>query len=240
MLSIILAGLIAFPSFRLLLFPPRLIPLPPPPPILSTSTPPSTAVEFLATSEIRTEDERELEAQSFADDLAAASSSSSTAFQDPTVEEILQAGTTTERETIEEEGIIEPIPIDQAKVKDYQKLSKVGLPIQTITGEIADSWERWSNALNPTSNISTSFRLKAASYLIPVILLFLFCPETILIQGFTFSLGVVFFGDPMFRLLSKGLDSYVGRGWEKKLEIRQYVIYSSSPSKLAPQILVSH
>lgn len=188
--------------------------------MVSTSTPPLPTTELPSSSETTTEDQRELEAQTFADDLAAASSSSIN-FKDPTVEELLQAGT--EKETTEEEDVIEPTPAETTKVKDYQRLSKVGLPIQTIAGDLADTWERWSNALNPTSNISTSFRIKAASYLIPVILVFLFCPLTMLVQGFTFSLGVAFFGDPFFKLLSKGLDRHLGRGWGKKMEIRQYV-----------------
>jgi hypothetical protein len=114
--------------------------------------------------------------------------------------------------------------VKKAKKAKVDHLAKHGLPIQQITGDLADSWERWSNALSPTSPPlhHNAARIKVALHILPAIISFLVFPSWFILKAISFAAGFAFFGDPAFKLLVRLLDEKAA-GWQEAIEIRQCV-----------------
>ncbi len=97
-------------------------------------------------------------------------------------------------------------------------------PVMHGIADISDGWERFANALSPTSPFpKLTPRLKLAGVLSPILLLSLVTSPYIFIKINSLFLGFTFFGDPIIR---HGL-SYLNREfphWEKLLEIRNTLL----------------
>lgn len=108
------------------------------------------------------------------------------------------------------------------KKEKTDKLAKVGLPLQQFTGDLADSWERWGNALAPTVPPlhPNAARRKVALHVLPLIILFGFFPWGFVSSALGFVAGIGFFGGPLITLLLALLDEKF-EGWKEALELRQ-------------------
>ena len=97
-------------------------------------------------------------------------------------------------------------------------------PIMHVIGDAADGWERFGNALSPTSPFPHEKpRLVLASALVPILAVSLFTTPAIFMKMTNAVVGFGFFGDP---LIWKGLD-FLNRkvpDWQKYLEIRNSLL----------------
>ncbi|KAL2192559.1 hypothetical protein P885DRAFT_47399 [Corynascus similis CBS 632.67] len=98
-------------------------------------------------------------------------------------------------------------------------------PVMHSIGTVADTWERLANALSPIPLFpSEVYRLRLVSILLP--LLFgpsLFMTPYMLLKALSFSVGALFFGDP---LITRGLD-WLNRtipDWQKLLQPRNTIL----------------
>ena len=97
-------------------------------------------------------------------------------------------------------------------------------PVMHIIGDIADGWERFGNALSPTSPFSKLVpRLKLASLVAPGIAVSLATSSYMFMKMNMFFIGFGFFGDPLIQrgveLLNKEFPN-----WQKLLEIRNTIL----------------
>lgn len=111
---------------------------------------------------------------------------------------------------------------EKKKKEKTDKLAKVGLPLQQLTGDFADSWERWGNALSPTVPPlhPNAARRKVALHVLPLIVLFGFFPWGFVSSALGFVAGLGIFGTPLITLLLALLDEKF-EGWKDALELRQ-------------------
>ncbi|KAK0713424.1 hypothetical protein B0T26DRAFT_873588 [Lasiosphaeria miniovina] len=90
--------------------------------------------------------------------------------------------------------------------------------------DVADTWERFANALSPTRPFPReTSRLRLATLVIPLFGISLFVTSYIFIKGVMFGVGLGFFGDPV---ISRGLD-WLNRtipDWQKILELRNTIL----------------
>ena len=175
----------------------------------------------------------ELDASQFTQEVADLASAPFEADdEDPTVREVLtEAATTGLHGEPGEEGAVEGEPVNataedatakNAKKKKTKVLKKHGLPIQIITGELADAWERWANVLEPTTPPFEAHRprVKVALHILPFVLAFLLLPAAFLMYTYTFLLGFLFFGDPILQRIPTVLDALAGGDWREATQIR--------------------
>ena len=96
-------------------------------------------------------------------------------------------------------------------------------PAMHIIGDIADGWERFANALSPTSPFSENKRLQFAAIFAPLLLISLFTKPQWVMKGSTFAGGFGFFGDPVIQrgiaLLNEKIPD-----WPKYLELRNTLL----------------
>ncbi|KAL8277712.1 hypothetical protein RQP46_009834 [Phenoliferia psychrophenolica] len=234
-----IATLVLHPPARATLFPPR------PPKLDAPAGPgipggdPLTPID----REGLTAGEREeLEAREFAQDFAdlAAAPFEHDLEQTPTVKEIVTEVVTTgvhgepgEEGTVGGEGEAAPKVEDattatstKVEKKKTKVLKKHGLPIQIITGELADAWERWSNLLEPTTPPFEAHRprAKVALHLLPIALAFLLLPVAFIVYTLTFAMGFLFFGDPILQRIPTVIDALTNVDWREALQIRYSVL----------------
>ncbi|KAF3764182.1 hypothetical protein M406DRAFT_277672 [Cryphonectria parasitica EP155] len=97
-------------------------------------------------------------------------------------------------------------------------------PIMHALADVADTWERFGNALSPTPPFPrTVYRLRLALLLVPVFCMSLVTTSYMVTKGTTFGIGFGFFGDPV---ISRGL-ALLNRQfphWQKLLELRNTVL----------------
>ncbi|RPA93927.1 hypothetical protein L873DRAFT_1703435 [Choiromyces venosus 120613-1] len=97
-------------------------------------------------------------------------------------------------------------------------------PIMHVLGDIADGWERFSNALSPTSPFPKHKpRLKIAGLVAPMLLTSLFVDAYMFTKASSFITGIVFFGDPIISRIVPWLNREFP-GWQKLLELRNTVL----------------
>ncbi|TGZ81705.1 hypothetical protein EX30DRAFT_395486 [Ascodesmis nigricans] len=113
---------------------------------------------------------------------------------------------------------------DKAKQPMEEKMWEGVRPAMHAIGDIADMWERVSNALSPTRPFPQHrSRLKLAGVLTPVLLISLFLSPYMVIKGTTFILGVAFFGDPLFIRGYHWLNANIPN-WMDYLDIRNNIL----------------
>lgn len=97
-------------------------------------------------------------------------------------------------------------------------------PAMHALGDVADTWERFGNALSPTPPFPReTYRLRLAILIVPVFCASLFVSSYMVVEGTTFGIGFGFFGDP---IISRGLELLNRKfpHWEKLLELRNTVL----------------
>lgn len=111
---------------------------------------------------------------------------------------------------------------EKKKKEKTDKLAQVGLPLQQLTGDFANSWERWANALSPTVPPlhPNAARRKVALHILPLIILFGFFPWGFVSSALGFVAGVGFFGAPLITLILTLLNENF-ENWKEALELRQ-------------------
>lgn len=71
-------------------------------------------------------------------------------------------------------------------------------PVMHALADIADSWERFANALDPAPPFPRkTYRLRLAILVVPMFLTSLFLTSYMVMKGITFGVGFGFFGDPV-------------------------------------------
>lgn len=97
-------------------------------------------------------------------------------------------------------------------------------PIMHALADVADTWERFGNALSPTAPFpKNSYRIRLAVAVSPLVFTSLFVSSYMFTKGVTFAVGFGFFGDPV---IARGLDLLERRfpNWQKLLELRNTVL----------------
>lgn len=97
-------------------------------------------------------------------------------------------------------------------------------PIMHALADVADTWERFGNALSPTAPFpKNSYRIRLAVAVSPLVFTSLFLSSYMFTKGVTFAVGFGFFGDPV---IARGLDLLERRfpNWQKLLELRNTVL----------------
>ncbi|KAI9659915.1 MAG: hypothetical protein M1821_001267 [Bathelium mastoideum] len=90
--------------------------------------------------------------------------------------------------------------------------------------DVADTWERFANALSPTPPFpQNTARLRFAALLVPVLGISLVVTSYMVMKGITFGIGFGFFGDP---IIQRGLGwlNHTFPNWQKLLELRNTVL----------------
>lgn len=90
--------------------------------------------------------------------------------------------------------------------------------------DVADTWERFGNALSPTPPFPRNiYRLRLAGLVVPLFFTSLFVSSYMVVKGTTFGIGFAFFGDP---IISRGLNLLNRKfpHWQKLLELRNTVL----------------
>lgn len=97
-------------------------------------------------------------------------------------------------------------------------------PVMHALADAADTWERFGNALSPTSPFPrNTYRLRLAILVVPLFCISLYVTSYMVVKGTTLGIGFGFFGDPV---ISRGL-SLLNRkfpNWQKLLELRNTVL----------------
>lgn len=97
-------------------------------------------------------------------------------------------------------------------------------PIMHMLGDATDTWERFANALSPTSPFPRdTYRMRLAGVIMPIFGVSLFATSYMFMKGITFGVGFGFFGDPV---ISRGMD-WLNRtipDWKKLLELRNTLL----------------
>ncbi|KAI1463500.1 uncharacterized protein F4812DRAFT_446352 [Daldinia caldariorum] len=97
-------------------------------------------------------------------------------------------------------------------------------PIMHGIADVSDTWERFANALSPTSPFPRDvYRLRLAALIVPLFLISLFVTSYMFMKGMTFGAGFGFFGDPVIARGLKWLNLAFPR-WQKLLELRNTVL----------------
>lgn len=97
-------------------------------------------------------------------------------------------------------------------------------PIMHAIADVADTWERFGNALSPTAPFpKNSYRIRLAVAVSPLLLMSLFVSSYMFTKSVTFTVGFAFFGDPV---ITRGLSLLERRfpNWQKLLELRNTVL----------------
>lgn len=113
---------------------------------------------------------------------------------------------------------------DKTKVPVQTAMWTKMRPIMHGIADVSDTWERFANALSPTSPFPRDLcRVRLAALVIPVLLIPLFVTSYMFMKGVTFGIGFGFFGDP---IISRGM-GWLNRTfphWQKLLELRNTVL----------------
>ncbi|KAI0640339.1 hypothetical protein C8Q77DRAFT_1045453 [Trametes polyzona] len=127
------------------------------------------------------------------------------------------------KDTANNDGVHDPAA-DVAKKSIESALWEKMRPVMRILADIADTWERFGNAIEPVPPFPKyTARLRLAGVLAPILLVSLFVPAALVVRGTTFALGVVFFGQPV---ISRFTHKFTHRfpNWRKFVELRRTLL----------------
>lgn len=97
-------------------------------------------------------------------------------------------------------------------------------PTMHMLADVADTWERFSNALSPTPPFQTRRpRLTLAACLLPMFLGSFFTTSYMTLKGLGFVAGFVFFGNPILTRTTALLERTYPR-WQKYVELRNSIL----------------
>lgn len=97
-------------------------------------------------------------------------------------------------------------------------------PIMHALADVADTWERFGNALSPTAPFpKNSYRIRLAVAASPLLIISLFTSSYMFTKGVTFAVGFGFFGDPV---ITRGLALLERRfpSWQKLFKLRNTLL----------------
>lgn len=113
---------------------------------------------------------------------------------------------------------------DKTKVPVETAMWNKMTPIMKGLSDFVDGWERFANALSPTSPFpQETSRLRIAVLVLPLFLVSLFVTSYMFMKGLTFGIGFGFFGQPV---ITAGLE-WLNRNypnWQKLLELRNTLL----------------
>jgi hypothetical protein len=125
--------------------------------------------------------------------------------------------------TSAEGGVAAPTH-DKTKVPMETAMWSKMRPIMHALADVADTWERFANALSPTPPFPHDlYRLRLAAVVVPLIAVSLLTTAYMFTKGAMLGVGFGFFGDP---LIQRGL-VWLNRTfphWQKLLEIRNTLL----------------
>ncbi|KAH9847923.1 hypothetical protein C2E23DRAFT_846279 [Lenzites betulinus] len=127
------------------------------------------------------------------------------------------------KDTTNNDGVHDPAA-DVAKKSVEGALWEKMRPVMRILADIADTWERLGNAIEPVPPFPKyAARFRLAGVLIPLLLAALFVPAAVVVHGTTFALGAGFFGQP---IISRFTDRFTHRfpHWRRLLELRRTLL----------------
>lgn len=113
---------------------------------------------------------------------------------------------------------------DKTKVPMETAMWNKMRPAMHGLADLADTWERFGNALSPTPPFPhDAYRLRLAAVLVPVMASSTFITNYMVVKGITFGIGFGFFGDPV---ISRGLEwlNNTFPKWQKLLELRNTLL----------------
>lgn len=113
---------------------------------------------------------------------------------------------------------------DKTKVPVETAIWNKMRPVMHALADLADTWERFGNALSPTSPFPrNTYRLRLAILVVPLFCVSLYTTPYMAVKGTTFGIGFGFFGDPV---ISRGLTLLNRKfpNWQKLLELRNTVL----------------
>ncbi|PCH34499.1 hypothetical protein WOLCODRAFT_87511 [Wolfiporia cocos MD-104 SS10] len=96
-------------------------------------------------------------------------------------------------------------------------------PAMRILADIADTWERFGNALSPTPPFSHAPRLRLAALVLPLLVLTTVVKSAIFVKGATFGIGFGIFGQP---LITRSVHWLTHRypDWQELLQLRRSIL----------------
>ncbi|ROW04747.1 hypothetical protein VMCG_04718 [Cytospora schulzeri] len=97
-------------------------------------------------------------------------------------------------------------------------------PIMHALADVADTWERFGNALSPTPPFpKNTYRFRLALLVVPVLCMSMFVTSYMVVKGTTFGVGFGFFGDPV---IARGMELLNRKfpNWQKLLELRNTIL----------------
>ncbi|KAK3709846.1 profilin, required for normal timing of actin polymerization in response to thermal stress [Vermiconidia calcicola] len=113
---------------------------------------------------------------------------------------------------------------DKTKVPVEAAMWNKMRPIMHGLADVADTWERFANALEPTPPFRNDiYRLRLAGVVVPLLALSIFTTSYMYMKGVTFGVGFGFFSDP---LIQPGL-AWLNKtfpNWQKLLELRNTLL----------------
>lgn len=113
---------------------------------------------------------------------------------------------------------------DKAKVPMETAIWTKMRPIMHGIADVADTWERFGNALDPTPPFpQETYRLRLAAVVVPLLAASIFISSYMFVKGLTFGVGFGFFGDPIITPGLKWLNRTFPH-WQKLLEIRNSLL----------------
>lgn len=113
---------------------------------------------------------------------------------------------------------------DRTKVPMETAMWTKARPVMHALADIADTWERFGNALSPTRPFpQNTYRLRLALIVVPLFCLSTYVTSYMVMKGMTFGIGFALFGDPV---ISRGI-ALLNRKfphWQKLLELRNTIL----------------
>ncbi|KAI7303804.1 hypothetical protein KC326_g8604 [Hortaea werneckii] len=114
--------------------------------------------------------------------------------------------------------------VDKTKVPMETAMWNKMRPMMHGLADVADTWERFANALDTTPPFPRDvYRLRLATLVVPLFAASFFISNYMVMKGTTFGLGFTFFGDP---LIMRGLD-WLNTNfpkWQKLLDLRNTLL----------------
>lgn len=113
---------------------------------------------------------------------------------------------------------------DKTKVPMEAAMWNKMRPLMHALADVADTWERFGNALEPTPPFPRDvYRLRLAALVVPLLAASIFTTNYMLVKGTTFAAGFGFFGDPVIMPAVKWLNTTFPH-WQKLLEVRNTIL----------------
>ncbi|KAK0925314.1 profilin, required for normal timing of actin polymerization in response to thermal stress [Friedmanniomyces endolithicus] len=115
---------------------------------------------------------------------------------------------------------------DKAKIPMETAVWNKMRPTMHALADVADTWERFGNALGPTPPFPhDAYRLRFVAILVPILAASPFITNYMVVKSMTAGAGIGFFADP---LIWRGLDFLNTRfpGWQKMIELRNTIFHN--------------